>query len=438
MATAAALALFAGSASAETLTLAQAIERGVQKSPNVRSAKAQIEAADAQTGIARAGYLPSVTLEGGGVVAGQGFDGSGLTKAAPPLPSEVGAKDVRYQYGGIVTASARWSLWDFGKTSNAVAAANANLESQSANHRETMVNTAGSVAQNYLTFYYQERLYEVAIVTLATRDKLAAITKGLVKTGILPPMEEIRSTSRLEAARRDMERAKAGVDDSRTQLAIALGMEPTASIKVAPPKLSRAPVEAAAAVKEGETKRNALVAAERALDFRRAETEASTSLFLPTLEINGFGKATFQHEDPTEFRQDRRVGTASIVLRETFDFAISSRVDQAKANEAVAEANLEATRRDVRSDAIRASISVRATTAQLDHAKKAEEGSQAVRAIVEARYVRGLSSPLELIDAEDADIDARVTRIQTELDYSLAVVRLCIATGRPIAEEGSQ
>lgn len=436
-ATAAAFALFATSASAETLSLAQAIEMGVQKSPNVRSAKAQTESADAQTSIARAGYLPSFGIEAGGIAGGVGVDGTLPTRAAPPLPPEVGFSETKYSYGGIARASVNWNLWDFGKTSNNVAASSANYEAQSANFRETSANTAGSVAQTFLTLYYQERLYEVAIVTLATRDKLAAITNGLVRSGVLPPMEEIRSTSRLDAARRDMERAKAGVDDARTQLAIILGMEPNATLKLAPPKLARAPVDAVAAIKEGEAKRNVLVAAERAVDSRRAETDAASSQFMPTLLISAVGSATFQHEDPLEFRQNRRNGTVQILLKETFDFSLFARVDQAKANEAAAEANLEATRRDVKSDAMRATIAVRSTSAQLEFAKRAEDGSQKFRAVVEARYTKGLSSPLELVDAEDADIGARITRIQTELDYSLAIVRFCIATGRPIAQEGS-
>ena len=179
------------------------------------------------------------------------------------------------------------------------------------------------------------------------------------------------------------------------------------------------------------------VAAERAVDSRRAETDAAYSQFMPTLLVGAFGSATFQHEDPLDFRQNRRNGTAQILLRETLDFSLFARVDQAKANEAAAEANLEATRRNVKSDAVRATIAVRSTNAQLEFAKRAEDGSQKFRAVVEARYMKGISSPLELVDAEDADIGARVSRIQTELEYSLAVVRLCVATGRPIAQEGS-
>jgi outer membrane protein TolC len=70
----------------------------------------------------------------------------------------------------------------------------------------------------------------------------------------------------------------------------------------------------------------------------------------------------------------------------------------------------------------------------LEHARKAAEGAAGVLTIVQARYVQGLSSPLELIDAESADSDARVAEAQTELAMALAQVRLYVATGRRIEE----
>jgi outer membrane protein TolC len=51
----------ATTARAETLTLQQAIDMGLQKSPNVREAKARIDSADANTAAARTGYFPTLS-----------------------------------------------------------------------------------------------------------------------------------------------------------------------------------------------------------------------------------------------------------------------------------------------------------------------------------------------------------------------------------------
>jgi outer membrane protein TolC len=57
-----------------------------------------------------------------------------------------------------------------------------------------------------------------------------------------------------------------------------------------------------------------------------------------------------------------------------------------------------------------------------------------VLTVVQARYVQGLSDPLELIDAENSDADARVAVVNAELAHALAEVRLIVATGRRIEE----
>ncbi len=442
-------ALTSGVAAADTLSLTQALEMGMQKSPNVRSAKYRTESAEAQTSAARAPYLPSLSLSGTFEVGGNYVDGSRLSPqpngtfvevAGTQAPGSPFNPAATYRTRPTATARISWTVWDFGKTSNNVAAADANRDAASANEKETSLQVASSIASAYLSVFYQDRFLELANATLQSRDKLNAITKGLVKNGIQPPMEEIRAGSRLEAARRDAERAKAGSDDARMRLALALGMEPAASggIRVTQPRLPRPNVDSTTALKEAEEKRPQLLAAQKTADAKVAAKDAAWAGYLPNVFVTATGTLSAPKQDPLEFAQKTRDGALLIGVSEQWDFGISPRVDAAKADQAAAEADLEATRRDTKSDALSAAISVRATGAQLDHARKAEEGTQAVRAIVEARYIRGLSSPLELIDAEDSDIDARQTRIQTELDHALAIVRLCVATGRPITEEAAQ
>lgn len=436
-------------AAADTLTLTQAIELGSQKSPNLRSAKYRTESAEAQTSAARAPYLPSLSLTGSFEVGGTYVDGSRLVQqqngtfvevAGTQAPGSPYGPAASYRTRPTATARISWTVWDFGKTSNNAAAADANRDAASATEKETSLQVASSVASAYLSVFYQDRFLELANATLQSRDKLNAITKGLVKNGIQPPMEEIRAGSRLEAARRDAERARAGSDDARMRLALALGMEPSASgnIRVTQPRLPRPNIDATTALKEAEEKRPQLLAAQKTADAKVAAKDAAWASYLPNVFVNATGTLTAPKQDPLEFAQKTRDGAVTLGIQEQFDFGISPRVDAAKADQAAAEADLEAIRRDTKSDALSAAISVRATAAQLEHARKAEEGTQAVRAIIEARYIRGLSSPLELVDAEDSDIDARQTRIQTELDHALAIVRLCVATGRPITEESAQ
>ena len=79
-----------------------------------------------------------------------------------------------------------------------------------------------------------------------------------------------------------------------------------------------------------------------------------------------------------------------------FDFGQFARVDGAEKDVAAAEANYEQAKRDARTEAARAAIQVRMGKEQLEHAKKAEENTSTVRAVIEARYIHGLSNAAEL------------------------------------------
>ncbi|MFO0668399.1 MAG: TolC family protein [Polyangiaceae bacterium] len=429
-------ALTSSVAAADTLSLTQALEMGMQKSPNVRAAKLRTESADAATSAARAGYLPRLEAKVFVQEVGAATDGSARATVNGP---EFATRSVSYTstVPGL-SGTLIWNVWDFGKTSNSVAANERFRDAAAATEKETTLSIASSIASSYLNLFYQERLLDLANATMQSRDKLNAITKGLVKNGIQPPMEEIRAGSRLEAARRDFERAKAGAEDARTQLALALGLEPSADLRVTAPRLPRLSMDTATALREADDKRPQLAAAKATADGRQAAKDQQFAQLLPNLFASVNGTLNPDRPDYSDYVQTRKQFIAQVGLSGAFDFGSLARLDQASADAAAAEADLEATRRDTKSDATRATISVRATAAQLEHARKAEEGTQAVRAIVEARYIRGLSSPLELVDAEDSDIDARQTRIQTELDHALAIVRLCVAIGRPITEEAAQ
>lgn len=433
-------------ARAETLTLAQAIEMGLSKSPTLRGARARTASADASVTAAQGGYWPRFD---GTITAGSGSfqpmaTGSVTDTKATGFPTQT-SRAVQYTYGIRAEAGLRWTLWDFGKTSNNVGASEAGLRGAAANEKESVAQTSALVANAYLTLFHQEKLLEVAKATLSSREDLFKIAKGLVKAGIQPPVEELRSEARFEGAQRDFARARAEAEQARMSLAIVLGHDTPTALRVVTPKLPRISLELNAAMKEAE-QRPAITAADQAYEFNKSRADATAAQYFPTLSAQGTLAYSYSASDPpsgTNVRLDQttelRSGTGSIVLGgPLWDPSQSAAVDKARADAAAAEASIDDTKRDVKSEAARSAIQVKLGQAQLEHARLAEERAGQVRMVIEERYKRGLSNPLELIDAEDSDLSARISRIQTELDYQLAIVRLCVATGRPIVDDADK
>jgi outer membrane protein TolC len=414
-------------AEGEVLTLARAIEMAQRRAPSLRGARAQADSEAAQADVARAPYYPSLTAS----VTGSA-NATRDTQPAPP-PVDLFAY-VTYYAAGSGALSARWTLYDFGKTSNNVTNADAQYDAATANVSATELSVASDAASAYVNLAYNERLRDVARATLTQREKLAVIAKGLVKAGLQPPVEEMRSQARVEAAERDLASAEGNVVDARAVLAAVLGLNPASSVRVTVPRLQRLDMDALAATRAAE-RLPAVVAARASLAAKRAAISAAQSRYLPTLSFNLDGSYRFTRYDKGDVIANTRTGTAALVLSgPLFDASISPGVSVTEADAVNAESNLDQARRDAAKEAARAALGAKSAGVMLEHARKAAESAAAVLAVVQGRYVQGLSIPLELIDAETSDSDARVAATQAELAYAQSIVRLLTATGRRIEE----
>ncbi len=412
-----------------SLTLSRALEIGRQRSPQIKGARARADSAEANIDEQRAGYYPSLSAN---------VTGSGAavrdTQPTPP-PSEGLFAFVNYSAAGSAGTSVRWTLWDFGRTSGNVAAAEANHTSATASHAGTELGVMNDVATAYVNLHYKEQLREVTKATLTQREKLVVIAKGLIKAGLQPPLEEIRASARAEAARLQLATAEADAYDARAVLAALLSLDPAAPLKVAPPRLPRLDMDSAIASREAEHLPS-VASATADKDSKEAAADAAFARYLPAISLAVDDYYRLTRSDKSDVLLNTRQATASLVVSvPIFDASIGPNLTGARADAATAAATLEQTRRDAKSEAARASFAVRTTAVALEHAKRSADGAAGVLQIVSARYVQGLSSPLELIDAESSDADARIQRTQSELAHALAVVRLMVATGKKIVEE---
>jgi outer membrane protein TolC len=120
-----------------------------------------------------------------------------------------------------------------------------------------------------------------------------------------------------------------------------------------------------------------------------------------------------------------------------FEPAVGAQVDAAKAELAGAHAREERARRQARLEATEAALSLKAAKAALTRAQELESAASSALVVIEARYASGLATPLELVDAETQDNDARETLMAAELRLHLATVDVLVSTGRARALEGT-
>jgi outer membrane protein TolC len=164
--------------------------------------------------------------------------------------------------------------------------------------------------------------------------------------------------------------------------------------------------------------------------------DGAQSLYLPTFAVQATGsyQAVRNNVQPDWATTGSAYGLLT-VSQTIYDPTIAPKIRTARHNMENAAWLAEQAKRDAGEEASRAVLGMSAAMATLEAARKAAEDAAKVLAVVQARYVQGLTSPLEVIDAETADADARTQVAQSELADALAVVRLCFAVGRPVQEE---
>ena len=199
-----------------SLTLREALRRGAEDPPAVRTAIARADAARAQIEQARAGYYPTISTSASASI---GFSDQ------PVLAN------LRYQsttVGLAANVTARVPIYDFGRTSNAVEASTRGSRATREDLRTARLQAMSAVASAYLTVLSDQEAINAARATVAQREAHLRIAEGLVTAGARPPIERTRAEVDLDVGRLDLTSAEARERNDRATLAAALGIDPQA------------------------------------------------------------------------------------------------------------------------------------------------------------------------------------------------------------------
>ncbi|MBX3187578.1 MAG: TolC family protein [Labilithrix sp.] len=421
------------STAAGMISLRDAVKMAVKASPDEQAAAARVARADAEEDIAVAGWLPRAEV---GVRGGASAErGTFLFRQDHFVINSA---------HGEARAGLRWTVFDFGRTSNAASAAEATHASAKHGLEATRIGVARQAASAYVTVLADEQLVGSKKIAVKHRTRFAAIAKGLVAQGVRPALDEQRAKVNLEAARHDLAIAEARLAIDRARLAVMLGLEPSRLPPLAQVTLPGAEDDAARATAVGEKSRPEVAQANTEVEASDRRVDAARAGWLPRVDVDVNGSYRLTRFDFADGMIPRAEATGVVAITvPLFDATIPARVDAARADLAAAQAREERVRRQVRLEAYEAAVSLKAARTLKVRARELSSSAQQALALIDARYASGLATSIELVDAEQADLDAREALIGAELRVQLATVDLFAATGRtselgvsPAAREG--
>jgi multidrug efflux system outer membrane protein len=404
-------------------TLTQLEERALHDNPNVRAAAQRLAQAQAQLGVVRAGERP--TLNVGASVA------NSRTSAETPMGRTFGGKSIAgntYEVG----ASFAWELDLWGRVRRVVEAADAQALAAQDDRDGVLLLLSSQVA----TTYWQLRGLdaEMAILdnALATRRESQGLIEARFNAGLSNELDVSRARIERANAEADLEEARRQRNTLEHALAVLVGSSPSQPVLAAQagalPQPPSIPAGLPATLLDQRPDLAGSVAQLRALN---AQVGVAQGAFYPSLSLTGnFGFASEQLKDLAgASARQFSVGPLALSLP-VFDAgrnranlaAARARYDEAIANH---EGRLLTALREVE-DAL---SDVQQRARQGDVQDQARQAAARALLVAQARYDRGLSTYLDVTDAQRSTLAADRAAAQIRTQRLLAAVAVARALG---------
>lgn len=430
------------------LTVDDAVALALRQSDEVGVAAAQVDVADAQFGAARANQLPQLRLSGAYLHVYESARGQAVGSV--------------FNQPNTYTANANLSqtLFQGGKLLSATRAANELREAARFDEREQRANVTLLVQRAYLQALYSDRIAELQQRNLTLASSRVSQVEQFERAGQAARYDVLRA--RVERANIEPLAIQAASD---RELAV-LELKRVLNVPVAQPVALVSRVDPASAIAllaamddtTSAAERAAVRSAELTLAARQLAVKVARADYFPTLTAffqsgyqafppagygfptsRGFlspdncaaGAPATQRCQNGGFFSDRQAGLN--ISMPLFDgFRVRSNVDLARAQARLAELSLRQQREAVSLDAARARAELRRARAVFAaRQQNAAEADEAFR-LASLRFARGLSTQLEVSDAQLALLTAQSTEARATYDLFLASSDLARALGRTI------
>ncbi|WP_298270402.1 TolC family protein [Geobacter sp.] len=398
---------------AETLTPDEALATALKNHPQTIEARANVSVAEARTGMALANYYPQVTIAA---------DWSKGRSFLTPLES------IRETEVHTEALYLRQTIYDFGRTAGAVAAARGNRIAATEALAVTRQDVAFRVRGAYYLVLAAEKQVAATRETVAAREAVFRQAEEFFRQGIRAKVDVARAEANLYGARTALIRAENNRELARVELANAMGLPSLEGRPLVEPAVPPAPLpELDKSRREAFTARAELKRIAALESAATATLKSARSGYLPILS----GTASVGYAD-RNFPPGGNVWGVGLNLTVPL-FSGFSTVEQereAAASLRGVEARKDNLKLQVVKEVESAWLGVKEAAARIESTTKEEEAAREHQALAMGRYKEGVGSIIEVTDAQSQALDAETAHIQAVYDYHTALARLDRAVGR--------
>ncbi|HKP61810.1 MAG TPA: TolC family protein [Polyangiales bacterium] len=403
------------------LSLKDALRIAAEHSPVLAQSQAQADAADGRTTQARSVLLPQITATAS--YARQ--HGAGSQLGLGTFSANASGTYNRFAFG----AAATQTLWDY-EAIERLRAAGLSFDAARATARASQLQTALNVRTLFFEARAARALIGVQQAAFENQQLNLNEVDAFVKVGVRPEIDLLQAQTDLANARVALLSARNQYGLAKASLRQAIGLRDADDFDVTDdtlPELNQENRALPILVQDALSHRPEL----ESLKHERAAAEATLSAakgtYWPTLQANA--GVTEAGQEPSQLGTNWTVGVA--LTWPLFQGGLSNgMVDEARALSAVQQSQFDIVALQVQYDVEQARSTIENTQASLSAADEALRLAKSQLEQAQARYRQGISSIIELRDAQFGLTSASAQLVQAQLNLYRARAQLMAALGQ--------
>ena len=383
------------------------IDQALQRNTDLRLAALNADAARAQYGIQRSELLPSI-----------GANGSMTRSRTPQDLSMTGQAFVSEQYSVGLGVSA-WELDLFGRVRSLNNAAVHNYFAARHNTDAAKISIIAAVAKSYFAMKSAEESMAYADKTLKTRQESHRLSEISHKAGVISDIALNQSISQIESAKAAYAAAKTQRDAARNALTVLVGGVLPENLPQGKPLTLQAQFNhqiPAGVASDILTQRPDILAAEQSLQAANAQIGAARAAFFPSIKLTGSGGFATGELDNLFHGTARTWSFAPQITVPIFTWgALKSSLDLSHIRKNIAVVQYEQAVQNAFRDTSDALNAQKTIADQAAAQEKIAQATGRVLQLTEMRHKHGVSSSLDLLDAQRQSFAAETALINTRL-----------------------
>jgi len=409
-------------------TLNALVDKGLENNYRISSAAARLKEARAQFRLVASGDKPVTT--------------------ASITPSLQGEKDLEGDKGTDFNSNILGSLGVvlpldiFGQVKRQEEAANAMVESARASLRGTVLQVSSQIANQYLKLRGDQRQLTLLEQSVSLQEKTLSIVKSRYNAGLSPELDVRRAEASVETLKADIPPLKESLVNTRNNIATLTGKYPGAYEKLLGDE------------KEIPEYNGAIpdLVPVKVLTLRPDVQQAEAEL---KRAVAGIGVAEAEYYPFFNFAANLSIGSAGLTgerMVNTIVGSIRALIEQVvsdggerKANLQIAKARAEQSLAEYRQTLLDAAREVEETLSALESSSNRQESlEKAVKASkrsfhqAEILYAQGLTSFLDVVDAQRVLASVQQQLASARTDYSTQVATLFRVLGAGIMQNNQE